>query len=100
MYSKSSWGGNVDPYIEVVFVNDTVKPDTDPVVSLLIFEWKDIDLIGVKDPNRPNEVCGFLHHHVIAPALVLCLIDFFLEHPRALWQFPDQGWPVPREQQG
>ena len=56
MYSKSAWGGNVDPYIQVVFVNDTVKPDTDPIISLLIFEWKDLDLIGVEDPNRPGEV--------------------------------------------
>ncbi|CAI4217979.1 unnamed protein product [Parascedosporium putredinis] len=62
MYSKSAWGGNVDPYIQVVFVNDTVKPDTDPIISLLIFEWKDLDLIGVEDPNRPGEsipeLCG------------------------------------------
>jgi len=57
MYSKNSWGGPVDPYIQVVFVNDSsINPDTDPIVSLLIFEWKDIDLIGVKDPNRPDEV--------------------------------------------
>lgn len=57
MYSKSSWGGPVDPYIELVFPNDTVKPDTDPVVSLLIFEWRDLHLVGVEDPNRPGDVC-------------------------------------------
>lgn len=56
MYGKNSWGGPVDPYIEVVFPNDKVKEDTSPVVSLLIFEWKDIDLVGIDDPNRPGDV--------------------------------------------
>ncbi|SPO01076.1 related to PTM1 - member of the major facilitator superfamily [Cephalotrichum gorgonifer] len=55
MYGKNSWGGPVDPYIEVVFVNDTVKPETDPIVSLLIFEWKDLPLVGIDDPNRPGD---------------------------------------------
>lgn len=56
MYGKSSWGGPVDPYIEIVFPNDTVKEDTKPVVSLLIFEWKDLNLVGLDDPNRPGDV--------------------------------------------
>jgi hypothetical protein len=56
MYSKSSWNGPVDPYIEVVFLNDTVESGSEPVVSLLIFEWKDLDLIGVENPDRPGIV--------------------------------------------
>ncbi|KAI0199701.1 lung seven transmembrane receptor-domain-containing protein [Astrocystis sublimbata] len=47
MYNKATWGGPVDPFILTVFPNDTIKPDQDPVVSLVIFEWKDRDLIGV-----------------------------------------------------
>jgi len=46
MYSKSAWGGPVDPFILTVFPNDTIKGDDDPIVSLVIFEWKDQDLIG------------------------------------------------------
>jgi hypothetical protein len=47
MYSKAAWGGPVDPFILTVFPNDTIKGDDDPIVSLVIFEWKDQDLIGV-----------------------------------------------------
>ncbi|KAI1359850.1 lung seven transmembrane receptor-domain-containing protein [Xylaria arbuscula] len=46
MYSKAAWGGPVDPFILTVFPNDTLKADEDPIVSLIIFEWKDQDLIG------------------------------------------------------
>ncbi|GAW12775.1 hypothetical protein ANO14919_021460 [Xylariales sp. No.14919] len=46
MYSKAAWGGPVDPFILTVFPNDTIKTEEDPVVSLIIFEWKDQDLIG------------------------------------------------------
>lgn len=45
MYSKSAWGGPVDPFILLKFLPYT--GDDDPVVSLVIFEWKDEDLIGV-----------------------------------------------------
>jgi hypothetical protein len=49
MYSRNTWGGDVDPFIEIVFLNDTVKEGTDPIVSLVIFEWKDFDLVGIPD---------------------------------------------------
>ncbi|CAJ2506059.1 Uu.00g001890.m01.CDS01 [Anthostomella pinea] len=52
MYSKSDWGGPEDPVILTVFPNVTVEGDDDPIVSLVIFEWKDEDLIGVyPDPD-------------------------------------------------
>ncbi|KAI0428621.1 lung seven transmembrane receptor-domain-containing protein [Xylaria sp. FL1042] len=52
MYSKAAWGGPVDPFILTVFPNDTVPADQDPIVSLVIFEWKDQDLIGAyPDPE-------------------------------------------------
>lgn len=56
MYSKSDWGGSVDPFISVIFPNKTVLADTDPKVSLIIFEWRDEGLIGVqKDSSTPKE---------------------------------------------
>ncbi|KAI1476440.1 hypothetical protein K445DRAFT_266779 [Daldinia sp. EC12] len=47
MYSKSAWGGPVDPFILTMFPNKTVEGDQDPIVSLVIFEWRDEHLIGV-----------------------------------------------------
>ncbi|OTB08403.1 hypothetical protein M426DRAFT_317024 [Hypoxylon sp. CI-4A] len=47
MYSRSAWGGPEDPFILVNFPNKTVEGDDDPIVSLVMFEWKDQDLIGV-----------------------------------------------------
>ncbi|KAI1384616.1 lung seven transmembrane receptor-domain-containing protein [Hypoxylon trugodes] len=47
MYSKSAWGGPIEPFIETVFPETAVEGDQDPIVSLIIFEWKDQDLIGV-----------------------------------------------------
>ncbi|KAI2637493.1 lung seven transmembrane receptor-domain-containing protein [Xylaria nigripes] len=46
MYSKAAWNGPVDPFILTVFPNDTIKGNEDPIVSLIIFEWKDQDKIG------------------------------------------------------
>lgn len=48
MYSKKSWGGSVDPFILVKFLKDdiAVEKGEDPIVSLLIFEWQDKDLLG------------------------------------------------------
>ena len=47
MYSKSAWGGSVDPFILTKFIQATPEGDEDPIVSLVIFEWKDEDLVGV-----------------------------------------------------
>ncbi|KAI1374591.1 lung seven transmembrane receptor-domain-containing protein [Hypoxylon crocopeplum] len=47
MYSRNAWGGPVEPYIHTIFPNITDESDDDPIVSLIIFEWKDQDLIGV-----------------------------------------------------
>lgn len=45
MYSQQAWGGPVDPYIRIKFTD--YSGEEDPTVSLVIFEWKDEDLIGV-----------------------------------------------------
>lgn len=47
MYSRSAWGGPVDPFILTKFINDTAQAADDAIVSLVIFEWKDQNLIGV-----------------------------------------------------
>ena len=47
MYSKSAWGGDVDPFILTTFSKAEPEGDDDPLVSLVIFEWKDEDLVGV-----------------------------------------------------
>ena len=47
MYSKSAWGGSVDPFILTKFIQTTPEGDEDPIVSLVVFEWKDEDLVGV-----------------------------------------------------
>ncbi|MCJ1366694.1 hypothetical protein MMC16_005824 [Acarospora aff. strigata] len=46
MYSRKSWGGAVDPYILAKFIKIKPEGDVDPIVSLVIFEWKDESLIG------------------------------------------------------
>ena len=53
MYSKKSWGGQVDPFILVKFVKDSIaiEKGEKPIVSLLIFEWEDRDLLG-----KPHDV--------------------------------------------
>jgi hypothetical protein len=46
MYSRKSWGGSVDPFILTKFSRVTPKDNADPLVSLVIFEFRDEDLIG------------------------------------------------------
>ena len=47
MYSRKAWGGDTDPFVLTKFIKNTPKEDEDPVVSLVIFEWRDEDLVGV-----------------------------------------------------
>jgi hypothetical protein len=47
LYSRADWGGAVEPHILVKFMNQDVAEDSDPIASLIIFEWKDYDLIGI-----------------------------------------------------
>lgn len=37
----------MDPFILTKFIQATPDGDEDPIVSLVIFEWKDEDLVGV-----------------------------------------------------
>ena len=47
MYSKQSWGGDVDPFILTKFIKATPEGDKDPLVSLVMYEWRDEELVGV-----------------------------------------------------
>ncbi|PHH82275.1 hypothetical protein CDD83_3309 [Cordyceps sp. RAO-2017] len=60
MYSRTTWGGPVEPFILVKFLNSSVPEGSDPITSLIIFEWTDKKLVGVPDPNFPGmqlEIC-------------------------------------------
>lgn len=56
MYSKKSWGGQMDPFILVKFVKngDKNKDIQDPTVGVVIWEWKDSMLLG-KPSDMPVE---------------------------------------------
>lgn len=56
MYSKTAWGGDTDPFILTKFIKTNAEGDEDPVVSLVIFEWKDEDLVGVWPSDDAPEV--------------------------------------------
>ena len=64
MYSRKAWGGDTDPFVLTKFIKNTPKGDEDPVVSLVIFEWRDEDLVGVWPTPDAAEVrvsfCRFL----------------------------------------
>ncbi|KAH6680792.1 integral membrane protein-like protein [Halenospora varia] len=56
MYSKKDWGGSVDPHVLVKFLKEDVEGDADPITSMVIFEWRDYDLIGVlPTPESPKK---------------------------------------------
>ncbi|KAF1999834.1 hypothetical protein P154DRAFT_436039 [Amniculicola lignicola CBS 123094] len=57
MYSKKSWGGKVEPFIMVKFIKtkedkDKNKDIADPIVGVIVWEWKDSDLLG-KPSDQP-----------------------------------------------
>jgi hypothetical protein len=53
MYSKSSWGGAVDPFILVQFMK---QDQSDALGSLIIYEYRDYSLIGIPDPGNLDSV--------------------------------------------
>ena len=56
MYSKKTWGGPTQPHILVKFLPHQKQDDADPIASLVIFEWKDLPLIGVRPTAESMEV--------------------------------------------
>lgn len=55
MYSRKAWGGDVDPFILVKFTKSEAQ-ESDPLASLVIFEWSDEGLIG-QYRSDDAEVC-------------------------------------------
>ncbi|KAI9678652.1 MAG: hypothetical protein M1817_005709 [Caeruleum heppii] len=56
MYSRNSWRGPVDPFILTTFEKLTLEEDADPIVSLVIFEFRDETSIGViPSPDAQTE---------------------------------------------
>lgn len=55
MYSLKSWGGSTPPFILFTAIKDTLEDDSDPIVSLVIFEWRDEHLFGAY-PTDSTEV--------------------------------------------
>ncbi|KAI9887263.1 MAG: hypothetical protein M1823_000934 [Watsoniomyces obsoletus] len=52
MYSRKTWGGAVNPFILLAFDRQPVEGDDDPIVSTVIYEWKDEPLVGrYPDPD-------------------------------------------------
>ena len=62
MYSKKSWGGDVNPYILTKLNKDPPPDDQDAFVSVVVFEYRDQDLIGVWPSEDATQVCLHLHH--------------------------------------
>lgn len=60
MYSRVAWGGDVDPFISAKFIKvdpgEGADVDPDPTVSVVIFEFRDEDLVGVWPSEDAPEV--------------------------------------------
>lgn len=59
MYSRTAWGGPVEPFILVKFSNSTIPKGADPIVSLIIFQWNDKDLVGIADSSGGGRVSDY-----------------------------------------
>jgi hypothetical protein len=71
MYSKTAWGGDANPHILVKFINETREDDSDPIASIVIFEWKDFDLIGVL-PTADSVKVLLSSRKILRPLLNCC----------------------------
>lgn len=47
MYSRKAWGGDTDPFLLAKFVKESPPDNEDPLVSVVVFEWRDEDYVGV-----------------------------------------------------
>lgn len=64
MYSRKSWGGSVDPFILLKFQKpEQILETEDPIVSLVIFEWRDHDLVGKPIGEDSFEVNTPVHQY-------------------------------------
>lgn len=56
MYSKKAWGGSVDPFILITFIKSSQEGKDNPSVGVVVYEWRDEDLIGVWPPPEAATV--------------------------------------------
>lgn len=56
MYSQKSWGGSTPPFILFTAMKSLPEDGSDPIVSLVIFEWKDEHLFGAYPTRQSTEV--------------------------------------------
>lgn len=63
MYSKKSWGGPVDPFVLVNFIEtDKNKDIKDPTVSVVVWEWKDTALLGKYTGEQVRRTAAYRMH--------------------------------------
>ena len=70
MYSKKAWGGKVEPYIMVKFIDidRTQTPEGKPAtVAVVIWEWEDSYLLG-KPADVPVSDVGCISGSPVASA--------------------------------
>lgn len=56
MYNKKTWGGPVEPFILLKYLAQSDDKNDDLKSSMIIFEWRDKDLIGVPDKDGSRNV--------------------------------------------
>jgi hypothetical protein len=71
MYSQQAWGGPVDPFILIKFTDVGKDEPGDPIVSLLVFEWKDDQFVGIQEnPDSPKASRRlFFTRHILSSLL-------------------------------
>lgn len=54
MYNRQAWGGSINPFISFNLLNYDSSSTPDPDLAVVIFEYKDIDIIGAEtsDGNK------------------------------------------------
>ncbi|KAH3660021.1 hypothetical protein OGAPHI_007226 [Ogataea philodendri] len=59
MYSRQDWGGPVDPFIKVDVKKFSKNPDDTHPLSLVVFEYRDMDYLGTTDnvTGVTNYIC-------------------------------------------
>jgi hypothetical protein len=62
MYSKASWGGDVDPFILATVPK---HEGDDHIISLIFYEYSDYELIGVE--TRVTDSDGTQYEEVRSP---------------------------------
>ncbi|KAK5988762.1 Membrane protein PTM1 [Cladobotryum mycophilum] len=68
MYSRTTWSGPVEPFILIKFLNSSTQQD-DTIASLVIFEWKDSNFVGIPDADAHATRLGLCNDDFIKQGL-------------------------------